>query len=116
MVGIVIVITIMPLRFLVSFGKGHGSAWHQAGVVKCSTAEDTMGMVCTSIPTFRQMLAPSLPSLFASNGLHSVPCGSNHVYKANSSGRKQISQESELELAVLDCKGVNKLASNDIES
>ena len=72
MVGIVIVITIMPLRFLVSFGKGHGSAWHQAGVVKCSTAEDTMGMVCTSIPTFRQMLAPSLPSLFASNGLQRV--------------------------------------------
>lgn len=109
----VTVVSIMRLRFLITFGKGSNPTWDQSDVVDWSTIEVNVGMICASMPTMRLIFARFLPKLFTSTKSNSVTGATTYVYnnKRNDGTNEHASMGSEIELTNKDCESLKEVNS-----
>ncbi|KAL6702742.1 hypothetical protein ACN47E_000976 [Coniothyrium glycines] len=69
----VTIVSIIRLRFLVTFAKGNNPTWDQSDVVNWSNIEINVGILCTCMPTLRMMLVRLSPRIPDSARTGSLP-------------------------------------------
>ena len=100
--------SIIRLRFLITFGKGNNPTWDQAGVVDWSNIEVNVGIICACMPTMRLILARLLPRFFVSTEADSVLCGMTRLDGIDIGTKQRAFVGNKTELANVDCESLRE--------